>query len=286
MRAQATALACALPREQGVPLARWSAAEIVRQLICLKAVLAISVGTVARWLAQEKLRPWRYHSWQHILEPQAFLKRARPVLKLYQRAGELLQKLIWVVCVDEKTSLQARQGEQGPEAATPGQPMHVTPRYTRRGAWQLFAGLSVADGMTYAQCRLRKRFVDFQAFLLEVLIPEALRRGMRSVILILDNGSTHAPKQLETWLAEQIRTHAWPLKIKVIWLPKNASWLDQIEIWFSILQRKLLQPNHFGSLKELEQAIQAFIAHYNHTAKPIHWSYTVEQLTRKLGLNS
>ncbi len=281
-----TALACTLPCEQKVPLARWSATEIMRQLICLKVVLAISVSTVARWLAEEKLRPWRYHSWQHILDPQAFLKRARPVLKLYQRAGQLLQKMIWVVCADEKTSIQARQGEQEPRAATPGQPLHAAARYKRWGAWQLFAALSVADGMTYTQCRLRKRFVDFQAFLLEVLIPEALRRKMRILILILDNGSTHAPKQLETWLAEQTRTHAWPLKIKVLWLPKNASWLDQIEIWFSILQRKLLQPNHFGSLKELEQAIQAFIEHYNHTAKPIHWSYTVEKLTLKLGLNS
>jgi transposase len=236
-------------------------------------------------LAAEKLKPWRYRTWQHILNPQAFLERARPVLQLYQRARELLQEGIWAVCVDEKTSIQAREGEQPPDPAVPGQPMHVSPRYKRRGAWQLFAALSVADGQVYGQCRQRKRFVDFQAFLLQAIIPEALKRGMHTLALILDNGTTHAPKQLQRWLGEQIEAHGWPLTIQVYWLPKNASWLDQIEIWFSILQRKLLLPNHFRSLHELEQAILAFIAHYNQTAKPIHWSYTVEKLELKLGVN-
>lgn len=266
-------------------MARWSAAEIVRRLVALNLVVTIAVSTVARWLAQEKLKPWRYHAWQHILDPQTFLQRARPVLALYQQASALLKEWVWVVCVDEKTSIQAREGELAPRPAVAGQPVQVAPRYKRHGALQLFAALSVADGHTYAQCRLRKCFADFQAFLLTVVIPQALQRGMRTLILILDNGSTHAPKQLEAWLEEQVRMHGWPLSVKVFWLPKNASWLDQIEIWFSILQRKLLQPNHFGSLQELEQSILAFVEHYNQTAKPIHWSYTAEQMELKLGLN-
>ncbi len=69
------------------------------------------------------------------------------------------------------------------------------------------------------------------------------------------------------------------------WLPTNASWLDQLEIWFSVLQRKLLQPNHFTSPTDLEQAMLAFIAYRNQTAKPIQWSYTVEKLERELGMN-
>jgi transposase len=285
VRAQATALACSLPGDTGTPLARWSAAEIGRYLVALRLVVSIAASTVARWLAQERLKPWRYHTWQHVLNPQAFLERARPVLMLYQQASALLKELVWVVCVDEKTSIQAREGELAPKPALAEQPMQVAPRYKRHGALQLFGALSVADGRTYAQCRLRKRFLDFQAFLLQVVIPQALQRGMRTLILILDNSSTHAPKQLEAWLEEQANLHQWPLRIKVFWLPKNASWLDQIEIWFSILQRKLLQPNHFGSLQELEQSILAFVEHYNQTAKPIHWSYTVEQLELKLGLN-
>lgn len=75
----------------------------------------------------------------------------------------------------------------------------------------------------------------------------------------------------------------WPFTIHVYWLPKNASWLDQIEIWFSILQRKLSQPNHFESVDVLIASILAFIAHYNQTAKPIRWTYTVEKLEKKLG---
>jgi hypothetical protein len=274
-----------MPQAEGVPLARWSYAEIARRLVALQLVVSIAASTVGRWLAAEQLKPWRYHTWQHILDPQAFLERSRPVLRLYQQAQALLKAGIWVVCVDEKTSIQAREREQPPEAAGAGYPVHISPRYKRRGAWHLFAGLSVADGQVYGQCRQRKRFVDFQAFLLTVIIPEALRRGVHTLAIILDSGTTHAPKQLESWLQAQIETHMWPLAVQVYWLPTNASWMDQIEIWFSILQRKLLQPNHFTSLEALADTIMAFIAHYNETAKPIQWSYTVEQLEQKLGVN-
>ena len=285
MRAQATALACSRPREKGVPLTRWSNSEIARRLIALGVVLQIAASTVGRWLAEEKIKPWRYHSWQHILDPQTFLDRARPVLQLYEDAREWLKQGVWIVCADEKTSIQARQRPQPPDPAAPGHPVHVSHRYERQGALHFFGALSVVDGLVYGLCRERKRFVDFQALLLEVIIPEALRRGVHTVALILDNSTTHAPKQLERWLQEQCEIHGWALSIQVFWLPTNASWLDQIEIWFSILQRKLLQVNHFESLAVLEKAILDFVAHYNQTAKPIQWSYTVEKLEKKLGMN-
>lgn len=246
-------------------------------------VRGIAASTIGRWFAAEKLKPWRYHNWQHILNPQAFLERARPVLKLYEQAKDLLRRGLWVVCVDEKTSIQARQLEQVPRPAQGRHPVLVSPRYQRRGALQLFAGLSVADGWKYAQTSERKRFVDFQAFLLQVIIPEALRRGVHTLKLILDNGTTHAPKRLENWLQEQIQVNDWPLAIEVFWLPPNASWLDQIEIWFSVLQRKLLTPIHFNNLDELAQAIMEFIRCGNLAPKPIRWTYTVEKLEKKLG---
>lgn len=283
MRAEATALACSLPKEQGKPFSRWSLSEIASCLVALGLVPQIAASTIGRWLRAERLKPWRYHYWQHILDPQKFLERARPVLRLYEQAGELLRQGIWVVCVDEKTSLQARQREQSPRAAQPGQPMLVSPRYKRRGALQLFAGLSVADGYKYGQIAERKRFVDFQAFLLQTLLPEALRRKVHTLVLILDNGRTHAPKQLETWLQQQALLQGWPLEIAVYWLPTNASWLDQIEIWFSALQRKLLTPGHFDSLEDLAQAIMEFIRCENLSPKPIQWTYTVEKLEKKLG---
>jgi len=119
----------------------------------------------------------------------------------------------------------------------------------------LFAGLSVPDGPVYGQTFSRKRFVDFQTLLLQPILPEALRRGVHTLKLILDNGTTHAPKQLRRWLDGRAQAQGWPLTIQVIWLPPDASRLDQIEIWFSVLQRKLLQPDHFNSLEELAQAI-------------------------------
>jgi transposase len=285
VRAQATAIACSLPRTQGVSLARWSRAELARQVAASPGLPCVSASTIGRWLHAEKIRPWRYRMWQTIQDPATFLAQARPVLQLYTQASALLQAGTWVVCVDEKTSIQAREAEQLPRPARRGQAPRQAPRYTRRGARHLIASLSVADGQVCGQCQGRKRFVDFQAFVKDVLVPTAQRRGVHTIALILDNGPTHAPKQLERWLREQAARQQWKLTFQVYWLPKNASWLDQIEIWFSVLQRKLLQPNHFISTDDLDQAIMDFIVYGNQTAKPIQWSYTVDKLERKLGMN-
>lgn len=82
-------------------------------------------------------------------------------------------------------------------------------------------------------------------------MPEAIRRGVRHNFMILDNGSTHAPKQLQAWLNQKQQQEGWSFTVQVVWLPTYASWLDQIEIWFSILQRKLLTPNHFPNKETL-----------------------------------
>ncbi len=164
--------------------------------------------------------------------------------------------------------------------------MLLSPRYRRRGACHLFAGLSVADGQVVGTTRAGKRFMDFQAFVRGVLLEEARRRGVQQLVVILDNGTTHAPKQFEAWLEQEVAARGWGLEVAVHWLPTNASWLDQIEIWFSILQRKLLQPNHFHSPADVAAAIAQFIRHYNQTARPIKWTYTVQKLERKLGMHS
>src|SRR5229473_5313313 len=89
-RAQVTALACSLPRSHGVPLARWSRAALARYMATAAGLPPISASTIGRWLAAEQIRPWRYHSWQHIQKPEEFLERARPVLHLYEQATSLL----------------------------------------------------------------------------------------------------------------------------------------------------------------------------------------------------
>lgn len=128
-----------------MPLSRWSCVELAVALVTLGIVNQIATSTVWRWLKAERLKPWRYHLWQHVRDP-LFLERAKAVLQLYEQALELLKAGIWVICVDEKTSFQARQGIDDPVAATTKQPLHVAARYIRRGACQLFAALSVADG--------------------------------------------------------------------------------------------------------------------------------------------
>lgn len=268
-----------------MPLSRWSSAEIAQRLQQTHGVPAISASTIGRWLATERLRPWRYHAWQHIHDPVQFLERARPVLESYAQTQPLLEAGTWLVCLDEKTSIQARAAERPPKPAARGYPLRQSPRYKRQGALHLFAGLSVADGQVYGQCATRKRFVDFQAFLREVILPAAKARHVHTLRLILDNGSTHAPKRLEAWLAAEAASGTQPVAIEVCWLPPNASWLDQLEIWLSLLQRKLLQPNHFPHLEGLARTLEAFIAPYNRTAKPIKWSYTVDRLQQKLGMD-
>ena len=285
VRAQVTAIACSLPRSYGVPLAHWSRAELARHVATTPSLPVISPRTIGRWLAAEQIRPWRFHSWQQIQDQETFLQRARPVLHLYEQAQSLLQEGTWVVCVDEKTSIQAREAEHAPCPAIPKHVLHQSPRYHRHGAVHLMAALSVADGLVYGQCHTRKRFIDFAAFIQTILIAEALRRKVHTLTLILDNGSTHAPKRFPRWLEEQTISLDQKLALQVYWLPTNASWLDQIEIWFSLLQRKLLRPSHFVSIDALRQAILDFIAHYNQTAKPLNWSYTVEKLERRLGTN-
>lgn len=284
VRAEVTALACSSPEQVGVALARWSCAELAVALVSLGLVAQIATSTVWRWLQAERLKPWRFHLWQHVRDP-LFLERAKAVLGLYEQAVELLKAGIWVICVDEKTSLQARQGVDEPKPACPGSPVQLAARYVRRGALQLFAALSVADGQVYGCCRNRKCFADFKAFFLDVIVPAAIQRGVTQIRLILDHGPTHAPKQLEAWLTQQQLEQAWPFTVQVVWLPKYASWLDQIEIWFSVLQRKALTPNHFVDLEALRQRLLEFIAHYNRTAQPIQWSYTIAKLEEKFATN-
>jgi len=274
-RAQLTALACTLPRDFGKPLSRWSATELARVARQQHIVKRISPATVQRWLRAERIKPWQYRSWQQSPDPR-FLEKALPILRLYERAQALARAGHLVVCVDEKTSIQARQLEGGVRPARHGGTLRVGDRYRRRGALQLFAALSVAGGETLARCYATKRFVEFQNFL-RMMFASVWCRAVRCLHLILDNGSTHAPRQLSEWiggleLGFEVRLH---------WLPVHASWLDQIEIVFSQVQRKVLTPNHYHSVGDLERTLMAHFTQRNRRPVPIQWSYTVEKLLQR-----
>lgn len=275
-RAQVTALACTLPKDSGKPLSRWSSAELAKAAQQKGIVPSISPSTIRSWLQEEKIKPWQYHSWQKPTDPH-FLEKAVPILNLYEQAQNLARLGHLVVCVDEKTSIQARKISGGATAASPGHPMRVGDRYQRKGALQLFAALWVSTGETIASCFDRKRFVEFQTFL-QMLFNSLWCKNQCCLHLILDNGTTHAPKKIKQW----IKTLRLPFEVQLHWLPIHASWLDQIEIVFSQLQRKVLTPNHFENLQDLENVLMNHFAQRNQEPKPIEWTYTASQLKKKM----
>jgi hypothetical protein len=138
--------------------------ELARTVVRRGIVRRISGATIKRWLQADRIKPWRYHSWQRPTDPR-FLERAIPILTLYERAQTLARKGHLLVCADEKTSIQARRACGRTTPARPGRPLHIPDRYQRRGAVQLFAALLVHTGETLARCFERKRFVEFQSFL-------------------------------------------------------------------------------------------------------------------------
>jgi transposase len=280
VRAQVVALACTKPKEQGKVWKRWSGEKLAQVATEKGIVTAISPSTVRRWLREDQLKPWRHHSWQKSSDPQ-FVEKAGPVLDLYEHATVLAQQGEAVCCADEKTSIQARQRVSATQAAIPQYPVQVADRYRRMGALHLFCALMVATGMTLAQCFMKRCFVDFKTFLLS-LFASPVCQGLKVLHLILDNGSTHAPKQLANWIASL----QLAFEVRIYWLPKYASWLDQVEIIFSKVQRDVLTPNDFPSLTALEKDLMAYFDELARHPKPIKWTYTKAKLIVKFGASS
>jgi hypothetical protein len=276
-RAQIIALACSSPRAHGKPWPRWSGEKLAQVAVEQQIVAHIAPGTMRAWLRADKIKPWRYHSWQRSPDPH-FVAKASPVLDLYTHAPALAAQGEAVVCRDEKTSIQARQRVSATQAAAPGYPVHVADRYKWMGAVQLFCALVVASGLTFARTRSGRKFADCKAFLLE-LFQSALCAGLKVIHLVLDNGSTHAPKQLGPWIASL----GLAFEVRLYWLPTHASWLDQVEIIFSKVQRDVLTPNDFPSTLALEKQLTHYFVDLNRPPKPIQWTYTKTKLMAKFG---
>jgi hypothetical protein len=276
-RAQMIALACSAPRTYGKPWPRWSGEKRAQGALEQHIVTHRAPGTMRTWRRQDKIKPWRYHSWQRSTDPR-FVDKASPGLDLDAHAQTLVAQGEAGVCSDEKTSVQARQRVSATRAAAPGYPVHVADRYKRMGAVQLFCALMVAAGVPLARTRASKTFADFKAFLLE-LFQSALCTGLQVVHRILDNGSTHAPKQLGPWIASL----ELAFEVRLYWLPTHASWLDQVEIIFSKGQRDVLTPNDFPSTLALEKQLKTYFDDRNRHPKPIQWTYTKTKLLAKFG---
>ncbi len=266
-RAEAVALACALPAETGAPLSRWSCPELAREL-ATRCQVAASASTVRRWLAGDALKPWQHRSWISVRDPGFAVKAAR-VLDLYAGVwdGEPLGAGDFVICADEKTSIQARC--RCHPALPPGKAraMRVEHDYKRGGALAYLAAWDVHRGQVTGRCEATTGIAPFSRLVAQVMTTEPYATADR-VFWIVDNGSSHRG-------AASIKrmTTAWP-NARLIHLPVHASWLDQAEIYFSVVQRKVLTPNDFTGLAQIRHRLAAFETHYNAIARPFSWKFT------------
>jgi hypothetical protein len=275
--AEVKAIACALPRSQGVPLSRFSRAELHR-LVVERSVCEASASTIARWLAEDALKPWQHRSWIFPTDP-AFLEKAGPVLDLYQGRwqGKRLHPGEFVICADEKPSIQARRRIHEtlpPAPGTRGQRVEHT--YRRAGALTYLAALDIGRHggrrpRVFGRSEPSGGIAPFDRLVWQVMTKEPYASAPR-VFWIVDNGSSHRGQKSVERLERR-----WP-NLVLVHLPVHASWLNQIEIYYSIVQRKLLEPNDFDDLAELARTLNAFQQRWNEIAEPFDWRFTRDDL--------
>jgi hypothetical protein len=264
-----------------LPFSRFTAQDIADEAVARGIVASISDTTVWRWLTADAIRPWRHRSWIFPRDPD-FEVRAGHVLDLYHGVwqGVPLDGNDFVISADEKTSIQARCRIHPSSPPQPGTPMRVEHEYARAGALVYVAGWDVHHARLFGRCEPHNGIVAFDRLVADVMTREPYASARR-VFWVVDNGSSHRGERAARRLSAR-----WPNFI-LVHLPIHASWLNQIEIFFSILQRKVLTPNDFDSLFALEDRILAFQAHYQKNAVPFEWKFSRADLAKlivKLGL--
>jgi hypothetical protein len=265
--AEVVAVACELPAQHGRPLGRFSRAELHR-LVVERAVCDASATTIWRWLHDRSLKPWQQRSWIFPRDPDFQLKACR-VLDLYARRfeGRRLHPGEYVVCADEKSQLQALARRHATVPAASGRPTLVEFEYRRGGTPAYLAAWDVHHARIFGRCEAKTGIEPFGRLVEQVMSSEPYASA-KTVFWVVDNGSSHAGQRSIARL-EDAHSNA-----RLIHLPIHASWLNQIEIYFSILQRKALTPNDFADLEALAARITAFEAHYRQIAKPFEWTFT------------
>jgi hypothetical protein len=270
------ALACQLPKDLGVPFSRLTRDEIAWQAMERGIVASISGTTVWRWLNADAIRPWCYRSWLWPRDPD-FEQKAGRVLDLYHQSwqGKPLGPRDYVVCADEKTSIQARRRLAPTTPPKVGRAGRVEHEYERMGALAYMAAWDVHRAKLFGLCRPSTGIAAFRD-LVDLVMTQQPYCSARRVFWITDNGSSHRGQ------ASIDRLRQWYSKAILVHTPIHASWLNQVEIYFSILQRGALAPNDFESLEELESRILDFQSLYETTAVPFDWKFTREDLKRVL----
>lgn len=270
---QIKALACELPCNSGLPLSRFSSYDIATEAIRRGIVAQISHTTVWRWLNEDAIKPWQYRSWIFPRDPY-FEEKAGRVLDLYHGIWDhnLLKSNDFVISADEKTSIQVRDRKHDTMPPTAGNPMKVEHEYRRGGSLNYIAAMDVNNAKIFGRCEAKTGIKPFDLLVEDVMSQEPYCSANR-VFWIVDNGSSHRGQSS----IDRIETK-WPNAI-LVHLPVHASWLNQIEIYFSIVQRKVLTPNYFSSIEQLKEAIMSFQYRYEKIAKPFEWKYTKDDLS-------
>ena len=270
--AEVKALACQLPAETGTPLSRWSCPELAREVVARGIAGSISASTVRRWVKQDALKPWQYRSWIFVRDPDFRAKAAR-VMDLYARTwqGEPIGEDEYVVSADEKTSIQARCRCHPTLAPGKARAVRVNHEYERGGALAYLAAYDVHQARVFGRCEPTTGIVPFMNLVTQIMTQEPYASAKR-VFWIVDNGSSHRGKKAIDRL-----TSRFPNAV-MVHTPVHASWTNQIEIFFSIVQRKVVSPNDFTDLGEVRDRLRAFEDRYNATAQPFQWRFTTSDL--------
>jgi hypothetical protein len=265
-----------MPATHGLPLSRWSTADLVGHVCQSGLVASISGSTLWRWLHQDAIRPWQHRSWLFPRDPNFAFKAGR-ILDLYQRhwQGKPLKDDEFVVSADEKTSIQARARKHSTQPCGPGSAMRVEHEYRRCGAWVYLAALDVHRAHVFGRCEAKNGIVPFDSLVDQVMTCPPYSEARR-VFWIVDNCSAHrgerAVERLQTKYPRLVLIHA----------PVHASWLNQIEIYFSIVQRKVLTPNDFPDLLTVAQRLLNFQSYWESIAHPFQWKFTRQDLNELL----
>jgi len=251
--------ACKSPKH----ITHWSTRELQKHLE-KECGICMSHMTIQRTLKEADLKPHQVEMWLDSSDPE-FEAKQLEIIGLYMNPPENAL----VLGVDEKPAIQANDRERANKPMRPGSPEKMDFHYKRYGTQSLFAALSVHQGQVVAKSYDRHRAVEFLDFLnfIEKKFPH------REVYLIMDNLSTHKHRDVDAWFEKRKdRFHR-------VFTPTHASWLNQIELWFGILSRKVIKRGVFSSKEDLVQKIMSFIEEYNQTARPFQWTYTGKPLT-------
>jgi len=229
----------------------------------LASVVGVSQSSVSRVWRAFKLQPHRQGTFT-LSTDDFFVEKVRDVVGLYMSPPDNAV----VLCVDEKSQIQALERRQPVLPMLFGQPQRRTPQYLRHGTTTLFAALDIVTGKVIGECFSRHRAVEFRKFLnkLNREVPEDL-----DVHLVMDNYATHSAPEIQRWAKRHRRFHFH-------FVPTYSSWLNQVERWFALLTERAIKRGVHRSTSDLEAAIRSFIDSHNSDPKPFVWAKTADRI--------